>query len=650
MKRKKYFSKLTPGATFLFLLLIPMFWVTPFQAAWAEGGSRISITPRAGRSPFLKNIKPIPSRWMSPDGSAKPFHLLPRFSGPLSLRRADFSAPSYAQPGPNGRIVIIVHDSVYDAVTQAVTQFASDLQNEGYSTVVYRFNSGTPESLRNYLADRYQESERLIGAVLIGNIPYILYEMMQDWNNGNGREYEDFPCDIFYMDLDGTWEDILSDGTVQPNNGKYDTRGGDLNLEIWVGRIKTDSLTTLGNEASLINSYLAKVHQFRTGVQVTQNRAIVYNDDDWSNMTEEDVFDLSDVFGFQAVTGIGDPEQTTAADFKQTYLPQSTRWYLIRSHGNPDGHLFYRQNKTITDWVYTSDYTGINPPASFFAFYVCSGCDYTAANYLGGIAAFNPQSGGLLSIGSTKTGGMWLQSYFYTPMSVGESVGESFRRWFNQAQTSEPATTPRYHYGMVMSGDPTLHPAINLTPTPTPTPTVTPTPTAIPTPSPTPTPTPSPTLTPTPTPTVTPTPTATPTLTPTPTPIPITLFFKMTIRVIGKNGSIWPTGGTYPQNLIVELIAQPDPGYTVKKWTGTDDDVSTAMTNHVKINEDKTVTVEFTPKTGTGTPTPTNTPPDEKPADPVKGCGGAGLMIIFAVCALGFWGLKTEPIHAQGRN
>jgi hypothetical protein len=45
----------------------------------------------------------------------------------------------------------------------------------------------------------------------------------------------------------------------------------------------------------------------------------------------------------------------------------------------------------------------------------------------------------------------------------------------------------------------------------------------------------------------------------------------------------------------VELIAAPDPCYKVQYWSGTDNDGSTALTNHVTMNDDKRVVVAFAP-------------------------------------------------------
>ncbi|GAH52619.1 unnamed protein product, partial [marine sediment metagenome] len=59
------------------------------------------------------------------------------------------------------------------------------------------------------------------------------------------------------------------------------------------------------------------------------------------------------------------------------------------------------------------------------------------------------------------------------------------------------------------------------------------------------------------------------------------------------HGSISPTSGPYYAGTVVTLTATPDAGWLVKAWSGTDDDSSTAKTNSVVMNSDRTVTVEF---------------------------------------------------------
>lgn len=69
--------------------------------------------------------------------------------------------------------------------------------------------------------------------------------------------------------------------------------------------------------------------------------------------------------------------------------------------------------------------------------------------------------------------------------------------------------------------------------------------------------------------------------------------FALKTSVIGEGGIITPSISIYIKGEVVTLIANPDSGYRVKAWTGTDDDSSTSNINTVTMNSDKNVTVEF---------------------------------------------------------
>ena len=71
---------------------------------------------------------------------------------------------------------------------------------------------------------------------------------------------------------------------------------------------------------------------------------------------------------------------------------------------------------------------------------------------------FNTNRCGLLSWGSTKTGGMWNDSAFYTALSGGSCFGQSFVTWFNANRTYSGA--PKWWYGMVFLGDASLKPSV----------------------------------------------------------------------------------------------------------------------------------------------------------------------------------------------
>ncbi len=69
--------------------------------------------------------------------------------------------------------------------------------------------------------------------------------------------------------------------------------------------------------------------------------------------------------------------------------------------------------------------------------------------------------------------------------------------------------------------------------------------------------------------------------------------YQLETSVVNGHGSILPASGKHYPGAEVTLTAEPDSGWVVKTWSGTDNDYSTAKTNSVFMNSDRTVTVEF---------------------------------------------------------
>ncbi|MHC4618094.1 MAG: right-handed parallel beta-helix repeat-containing protein [Planctomycetota bacterium] len=59
------------------------------------------------------------------------------------------------------------------------------------------------------------------------------------------------------------------------------------------------------------------------------------------------------------------------------------------------------------------------------------------------------------------------------------------------------------------------------------------------------------------------------------------------------HGSVAPSGGLYFAGEVVVLTADPCEGYRVRKWRGTDNDLSKELTNTVTMTRNRRVTVEF---------------------------------------------------------
>ena len=83
------------------------------------------------------------------------------------------------------------------------------------------------------------------------------------------------PCDLYYMDINGTWTD--ADG-----NGIHDTHTGNVQPEIFVGRISTANMGTLLSEKDGLERYLDKNHKFWMGhTTVNKKFGLSYTDQTW---------------------------------------------------------------------------------------------------------------------------------------------------------------------------------------------------------------------------------------------------------------------------------------------------------------------------------------------------------------------------------
>lgn len=406
----------------------------------------------------------------------------------------------YTSPtGSKGVLVFIdngIFSSLYDS--SEFKTWITDLEKLDYKLQITQIISGTSSELRNYLVN-YYNGRGLVGTVMIGDVPYANYEM---YGTFGGAYNEQFPIDLFFMDMDGIWQDTDGDGV-------YDTHTGDRIPEIWLGRMKTSTLIadTTRSEVDKLKYYFYKTHQYRTGNLRLNKRALAYNDDDWSFYTSVSLDSI-----YPNVTVVNNPAETNKTDYKDNRLSGNYEWIHVMVHSSPFAHYF----RPDPGYMSYEDIISKDPLANFYNLFACSNVEYTFNNYMGGHYVFN-RTYGLAAVGSTKIGSMLNYGNFYPHLSLTEaqSIGEAFKNWFRAQNLSWDALGYRdWFYGMTIIGDPTLTLFPATTPTLSPTPTFTGTPTPKPTPTETPTPKPTPTKTPTPK------PTSTPTLKPTPSPKP----------------------------------------------------------------------------------------------------------------------------------
>jgi len=341
--------------------------------------------------------------------------------------------------GRLGDIAIITDDNMYSTLINELAQLIQNLQSEGYTIHPHTVSGGTPEDVKVLLQTLYY-GNAIEGALLIGNIPVAWFEIADDFGSYG---YADFPCDLFFMDLDGTWLDTMSTG-----NNKYDGHTGNITPEIYISRLYPSGL---GTDSLLLKNYFAKDNAFRHDTLLLTQRALVFVDDDWipwAGWWAENVSLL-----YNDTLNYWDAETTRATVYRQK-IDSVQSWISVFAHSWPQGHQFAYNNGASYDFYYANEYTSQNPPANFYNFFACSFSRYTSSGNCGGSRAIFNQNYGVGSIGSTKTGSMLDFEYFYEPLGQGANLGTAFKDWFTYI-TGNGVTFDElcWHYGMTLLGD-----------------------------------------------------------------------------------------------------------------------------------------------------------------------------------------------------
>lgn len=354
---------------------------------------------------------------------------------PLAIKK-EKSIGSFRGP----KFCIVVDYYIQGAIQASLDQYTADLVDSGFTVEQYSSSGGTPESFRAFLLERYNEGTE--GCLLVGDFPIPYFEAT--WPDD--QTYEIFPCDLFFMDLDGTFEDT-------DQNGVYDLHTGDQYPEIYVGRLTAAPMTFNGaDEVSLLQNYFRKNHDFRIGALRTNYRALVYIDDDW--VSECEWWDEDVGLAYCARETVCDEETTIASDYENR-LVYGHEFVEVAVHSSPSGHHFMR----LGSWDgYTSNskIASMSQKGIFFNLFACSNARYDTEDYMGGWYIFG-QEYGLAALGSTKSGSMLNFGYFYGPFGQEASFGESFRDWFNEMVSwGMTEYDVCWYYGMTLLGDPTL--------------------------------------------------------------------------------------------------------------------------------------------------------------------------------------------------
>ena len=418
---------------------------------------------------YWKPCTTVNLTWDQVDTTGKPVTLgryrvvwTPYVNGtPIGPYTCDFDIASPTRPKI---YLILVEREIYSDIYDAVETYKREIMR-AYGVLAYTVpvsRHASPSGLRSYLRAVYEYySERgcdLVGAVFIGDLPYALFELrntqafisrMNETYKIVFASYEVFPCDLYFMDLNGVWLD--KDG-----NGILDTHEGDVYPEIFIGRVFPNTITR-SKKVECIKNYLSKELNYIRGNIAIKPKALVYVDDDWEAFAE--TFADACRKAFSEVVLIREKQVTNAKDYKQRLRNYWDGWIFVHVavHGTPNSHDFGPGGHG-EGLVTSIDIDFVKPKPLFYLLFSCSNAKYTTPWYIAGQYLWCGD--GLLSVSSTKVGGMLSYEYFYEPLGKGYCFGEAFKRWFAQVlKGSDKSGIMAWFYGMTIIGDPILTPA-----------------------------------------------------------------------------------------------------------------------------------------------------------------------------------------------
>jgi hypothetical protein len=263
-------------------------------------------------------------RWVSPHGELPGTYAQYLQQHPLAPARfADthLMTPALGAPGLRGRaganLAILIDADLYPTILDRLSEYEADLASEGYSLFAETVSGGTPVEVKSWVQQRYDSGSD--GVVFIGDVTAA-------WAEVSGSV---FPCDLFYMDLDGHWEDADGDGDYEVHTAG----NGDEGPEIYLARIYAHTLD-YDTEPNMVNGYFDKAHAYRMGALTRPWRGLEYVDEDWYSMA----VNLDLVYGDDVIRHDFGYSTTAAGYLDQMDLGQ--HFVQVCAHSYSGGHHF----------------------------------------------------------------------------------------------------------------------------------------------------------------------------------------------------------------------------------------------------------------------------------------------------------------------
>jgi len=348
-----------------------------------------------------------------------------------------------------GTVVIAVNNNLFNQMEERFERYAQEVAADGWDVVQVNLEGGSPADVKATLIEL--GGDDLVGVVLCGEIALAWFEDREYFYNENvpdNPRLHEFPIDLFYMDLDGEWQDTSG-------NGIYDVHSGAWAPDIWLGRIAAYNLSRI-REDTTTALYLDRISAYRRGAHRLPHRAVAFIDDDWRIVANQWAGDIGLAFG--RVELVEEPETTSASTYRDYLTGDGFELMQVAVHSTADAHAFHTQNRRVFDYFrFRNLREEVAPNVLFYNLFACSVMNLSRNLCMGALYALRSPSA-LGAVGPAKVGGMLFFDDYYRHMANGISFGESLRRWFalHGREPGHVNWARSWFYGMTHIGDPTL--------------------------------------------------------------------------------------------------------------------------------------------------------------------------------------------------
>jgi hypothetical protein len=349
--------------------------------------------------------------------------------------------------------MVIADHLVYDSLRNELQKYSEDIHTiYGYGILVDTVANGSPIQIKD-LIKTYYDSLSINGVLFVGDIAEAYFETQNDHNSiGN---YQVWPCDLYYMDMDGVWADTLQ-------NGIFDSHSGNCVPEINFGRISTKGMTELEENDSqkfkALKKWFENVHSYWWNASFqSETKSLRYTDQDWVNSININTPEFLKISGRVNTDSISyGGSDFSKDDYLQRIMSNNYRFTQLASHSTSVIHRF-SNNEDIYAWEIL-DASSSNLGYNLFC---CSACNWEApsiSGYMGGSYLFNNKKT-IVVVGTTKIGSMEQMDKFYKSFGNKISIGLSMKKWWESIFNTNYSTNTRiwWFYGMTLLGDPNFY-------------------------------------------------------------------------------------------------------------------------------------------------------------------------------------------------